>query len=253
MKFINWLILFAIAPLSACSPKRDFTLSPPANTQWVDIEVVAPLNTTAFPLNALYRSSVCLHERRQADMSKVKSRGYNPVHMALQPDAGGRVYRQRVALDGGGPCEWKLSMITLGIEYSRTDHLVKDAEVGTAVGLKVAFDNEASNNGYYEPVKNELTHSSVYYPVELNWNEANKPLELYLFGEHSFYPYRMFIDKGVSGKIKFSPVVDESKLVRQISPKGNKVGVYFKIIYPDGTETANPNNRPDYNKLKNMK
>ncbi|MCG8159130.1 hypothetical protein JMY81_23555 [Brenneria goodwinii] len=211
MKLINWLILFAIAPLSACAPKRDFTLSPPANTQWVDIEVVAPLNTTAFPLNALYRSSVCLHERRQADMSKVKSRGYNPVHMALQPHAAGRVYRQRVALDGGGPCEWTLSMITLGIEYSRTDHLVKDAEIGTAVGLKVAFDNEASNNGYYAPVHNELIYSLVYYPY-IRESYLGKPeRSLSLYGEKSFMPYRITIDTDKNGKIVFLPTVDEKK------------------------------------------
>ncbi|ATA23322.1 hypothetical protein BIY26_22540 [Brenneria goodwinii] len=252
MKFINWLILFAIAPLSACSPKRDFTLSPPANTQWVDIEVVAPLNTTAFPLNALYRSSVCLHERRQADMSKVKSRGYNPVHMALQLDAGGRVYRQRVALDGGGPCEWKLSMITLGIEYSRTDHLVKDAEIGTAVGLKVAFDNEAANNGYYEPVKNKLTYTSVYYPYIREFYLGKFERSLSLYGKKSFMPYRMTIDMGSNGEIIFLPKLDEKRIVKWQGVKKMDEGEGSKTIYPDGSIDMKKGD-PDYNKLKNMK
>ncbi|MEC5345305.1 hypothetical protein ABRZ24_22255 [Brenneria populi] len=192
-------------------PKQDLTLSPPENSQWVDIEVVAPPNTTAFPLNALYRSSVCLHERRQADMSKVKSRGYNPVHMALQPDEAGNIYRQRVAVDGGGPCEWKLSMITLGIEYRRTDHLVKNAEIGTMVGLKVAFDNEAANNDYYEPVKNELTYSSVYYPYLVERYLKRFERHLSLYGEKSLMLYRMTLDSGKNGKIVFLPTVDEKK------------------------------------------
>ncbi|MEC5345304.1 hypothetical protein ABRZ24_22250 [Brenneria populi] len=211
MKLITRLMLCGVAPLAACMPKRDLTLAPPEQTQWVDIEVVAPPNTTAFPLNALYRSSVCLHERRQADMSKVKSRGYNPVHMELQPDAAGRIYRQRVAVDGGGPCEWKLSMITLGIEYRRTDHLVKNAEIGTMVGLKVAFDNEAANNDYYEPVKNELTYSSVYYPYLVERYLKRFERHLSLYGEKSLMLYRMTLDSGKNGKIVFLPTVDEKK------------------------------------------
>ncbi|MCG8159126.1 hypothetical protein JMY81_23535 [Brenneria goodwinii] len=252
MKFINWLMLLGIAPLAACAPKRDLTLSPPENTQWVDIEVVAPPNTTAFPLNALYRSSVCLHERRQADMSKVKSRGYNPVHMALQPDAGGRVYRQRVAVDGGGPCEWKLSMITLGIKYSRTDHLVKNAEVGPGSGLKVAFDSEASNNGYYEPVRNELAYSAVYYPFLIEHYLGESKRELWIYGEQDFRQYLMKINEGRVGKIIFLPKLDEKKIVTWQGVKKMNAGEKSKITYPDGS-VAFGKTDPDYNKLKNMK
>ncbi|MEC5345303.1 hypothetical protein ABRZ24_22245 [Brenneria populi] len=252
MKLITRLMLCGVAPLAACMPKRDLTLAPPENTQWVDIEVVAPPNTTAFPLNALYRSSVCLHERRQADMSKVKSRGYNPVHMALQPDAAGRVYRQRVAVDGGGSCEWKLSMITLGIEYSRTDHLVKDAEIGTAVGVKVAFDNEASNNGYYAPVRNELIYSSVYYPyVRESYLDGFERI-LSLYGKKSFMSYRMTIDTRKNGKITFLPKVDEKKIVKLVGIKKMGSGEKSKMIYPDGSVVLGKTS-PDYEKLKNMK
>ncbi|MDX5631037.1 MULTISPECIES: hypothetical protein [unclassified Brenneria] len=252
MKFINWLMLFGIAPLAACAPKRDLTLSPPEHTQWVDIEVVAPPNTTAFPLNALYRSSVCLHEDIHADMTKYNSRGYNPVHMALQPDAAGRVYRQRVAVDGGGPCEWKLSSISLGIEYAHAEHLVKDAEIGTAVGLDVAFDDEASSSEYYKPVKNELVYTSVYYPYIRESYLGGFKRSLSLYGEKSFMPYRMTIDKDKSGKIVFLPTVDEKKIVKLEGAKSMSDSEHGGVIYPDGSMDKDKH-RPDYNKLKNMK
>ncbi|MEC5345320.1 hypothetical protein ABRZ24_22355, partial [Brenneria populi] len=238
--------------LSGCDQKNNLRLSPPENTQWVDIEVVVPPNTTAFPLNALYRSSVCLHERRQADMSKVKSRGYNPVHMALQPDAAGNIYRQRVAVDGGGPCKWKLSSISLGIKYARTDYLVKDAEIGTAVGLDVAFDDEASNSEYYNPVRNELVYTSVYYPYVRESFLGGFKRSLSLYGEKSFMPYLMTIDTGKNGRIVFLPTVDEKKIVKLKGAKNMSDDERGGVIYPDGTMDKDKH-KPDYNKLKNMK
>ncbi|CND31321.1 Uncharacterised protein [Yersinia frederiksenii] len=51
-------------------------------------------------------------------------------------------YKSKIPIDGGGQCEWKLSRITLGIKYSRSEHIIKNSgvKIGTAVGIEVAFD-----------------------------------------------------------------------------------------------------------------
>ncbi|MDX5698257.1 hypothetical protein SGP15_24930, partial [Brenneria sp. L4-2C] len=134
----------------------------------------------------------------------------------------------------------------------RTDHLVKDAEIGTAVGVKVAFDNEASNNGYYAPVRNELIYSSVYYPYVIEFYLSKFERSLSLYGKKSFMPYRMTIDAGINGKIVFSPTVDEKKIVTWQGVKKKTVGEKSKIIYPDGSVTFGKAD-PDYERLKNMK
>lgn len=50
-------------------------------------------------------------------------------------------------MTGGGSGKWALSAITLGIKYISAAHLGKDLVPGTAVGVTLAFDNDASRNG----------------------------------------------------------------------------------------------------------
>ena len=57
-----------------------------------------------------------------------------------------------------------MSAVNLGIEYIDAIHLGKDLVPGTAVGVTLAFDNDASRNGQFTFVTGDVDLSPKYYP-----------------------------------------------------------------------------------------
>jgi len=236
--------------LSGCSNAADKTLSPPSNAKWVNVEVKNPSRyTKPFPLEVRYISHQCLKKRISGvDGSMITEPGYNVISMPLQQSDNNDIWKAKVAMSGGGSCEWTLSALNLGIEYIDATHLVKDLIPGTAVGVTIAFDGEASRNGQFSSVYGDVILSPKYYPYITEWNINKKQKDLSLLGEKSFLSLRAY---NVS-EIKFKPVMNESKVVRFVEPEIKIDGVYSKIIYPDGSIAPKGTLSPDFDKIDKM-
>ncbi|EGO6385635.1 hypothetical protein IUZ13_004920, partial [Escherichia coli] len=144
------LISLVLFSSTGCSINQTVnkTLSPPADTKWVNFEVKNPSQyTKPFPLEVRYISHECMKKRISgADGSVITEPSYNVIGIPMQQESGD-VWKAKVALIGGGSCKWTLSAVNLGIEYIDATHLGKDLVPGTAVGVSLAFDNDASRNG----------------------------------------------------------------------------------------------------------
>ncbi|HGT0850697.1 MULTISPECIES: hypothetical protein [Enterobacter cloacae complex] len=158
------LVLFSSA---GCSISRavNKTLSPPADTKWVNIEVKNPSQyTKPFPLEVRYISYECMKKRISGfDGSVITEPSYNVIGIPMQQESGD-IWKAKVAMTGGGSCKWTLSAVNLGIEYIDATHLGKDLVPGTAVGVTLAFDNDASRNGQFTFVTGNIDLSPKYYP-----------------------------------------------------------------------------------------
>ncbi len=228
------------------------TLSPPADTKWVNIEVKNPSQyTKPFPLEVLYVSTTCKRElMSMRDGQPYKKVGYNPVKMPLQKQYDSDIWVAKIAKDGGGKCNWKLSEFNLGIEYVDATHLGKGLVPGTAVGATIAFDDNATKNGRFDLFKgSELILSPTYYPFIDSNKDIGVDDTLNLFGKVNFIQKKI-VSSNKNIQMKFDPTLDESKVVRMIAPTEQKIGVYYKIIYPDGTVVSEGTTHPDVNKLK---
>ncbi|MRS90400.1 hypothetical protein GJV04_10210 [Enterobacteriaceae bacterium RIT714] len=243
------LVLFTMA---GCSMSRavNKTLSPPADTKWVNIEVKNPSQyTKPFPLEVRYISYECKKKRISGfDGSVITEPSYNVIGIPMQQESGD-IWKAKVAMTGGGSCKWTLSAVNLGIEYIDATHLGKDLVPGTAVGVSLAFDNDASRNGQYRIVTGDLNLSPKYYPYIIEWRLLSNENELTLLGEKDFLSYRVIdVDN-----ILFEPLLDERKIIRYIEPEKKIDGVYSKIIYPDGSIAPERTLFPDFNKVDKMK
>lgn len=243
------LVLFTVV---GCSISRavDKTLSPPADTKWVSVEVKNPSQyTKPFPLEVRYISYECMKKRISGfDGSVITEPSYNVIGIPMQQE-GGDIWKAKVAMTGGGSCKWTLSAVNLGIEYIDATHLGKDLVPGTAVGVSLAFDNDASRNGQYRSVQGNLKLSPKYYPYITEWNLNKKLKDLSLYGKRSFLSYR--ITDG--DNVLFEPSLDENKIIRYIEPEKKIKGIYPKIIYPDGSVTSDGTVFPDFDKIDKMK
>ncbi|WP_039058502.1 hypothetical protein [Enterobacter sp. Bisph1] len=243
------LVLFFSASCSISRPVNK-TLSPPSDTKWINIEIKNPSPyTKPFPLEARYISYSCQKKRISGfDGSIITEPSYNVIGIPMLQE-GGDIWRAKVAMIGGGSCKWTLNVVDLGIEYIDATHLDKELVPGTAVGARIAFDNDSSQNGQYSSAHGDLYLSPKYYPFISEWNLGEKKKELSLLGKKSFLHLRAY----ETNQIKFYPELDETKVVRYIGIEKKIEGARSKIIYPDGSVGANGEIFPDFDKVDKMK
>ncbi|HCQ0107471.1 hypothetical protein [Citrobacter braakii] len=243
-------IFLSVFFLNGCAQAMDEILSPPADTKWVNVEVKNPSQyTKPFPLEVRYISYECMKKRISGfDGSVITEPSYNVIGIPMQQESGD-IWKAKVAMIGGGSCKWTLSAVNLGIEYIDATHLGKDLVPGTAVGVSLAFDNDASRNGQYRIVKGDLNLSPKYYPYIIEWRLLSNENELTLLGKEDFLSYRVIdVDS-----ILFEPLLDERKVIRYIEPEKKVDGVYSRIIYPDGSVAPERTLFPDFDKVDKMK
>ncbi|EOX2817554.1 hypothetical protein ACPE51_000042 [Escherichia coli] len=242
------LVLFTVAGCSM-RPAVNKTLSPPANTKWVNFEVKNPSQyTKPFPLEVRYISHECLKKRVSGfDGSVITEPSYNVIGIPMQQESG-NIWKAKVAMTGGGSCQWTLSAVNLGIEYIDTIHLGKDLVPGTAVGVTLAFDNDSSRNGQYITTHGDVNLSPKYYPYIIEWKLIRNRNDLTLLGRHDFILNQVTN----ANNIIFEPLLDESKVIRYIEPEKKIKGVHAKIIYPDGSVISDGTVFPDFDKVDKM-
>ena len=73
--------------------------------------------------------------------------------------------------------------------------------------------------------------------------------ELTLLGKSRFISY--YVEN--LSDIKFSPFIDEGKIIRYIEPEKKLEGVYSRIIYPDGSVVSDGTIFPSFDKVDKMK
>ncbi|MEJ5112075.1 hypothetical protein [Erwinia billingiae] len=105
--------------VSACCSSVNRTLSPPTDTNWVNVAVKNPSPyTKPFPLEVRFISHNCLKKRVSGfDGSLITEPSYNGLKVPLQQQGISDIWLAKVAMTGGGSCEWTISALTLGIEY----------------------------------------------------------------------------------------------------------------------------------------
>ena len=245
-------VFFMVVILNnGCAESIDRTLSPPSDTHWVNVEIKNPSPwTRPFPLEVTYISNTCKHHYLDmGDGTRKETVGHSPVKIPLQQQGTSNIWKARVAMNGGGSCDWKLSEFKMRIAYTDATHLGKDLVPGNGVGVKFAFDDLASQNGQFDTVPSTVNLSPKYYPLITSDKEINIKNTLSLFGKKD-YLQKKINSQGGNASIVYAPELDETKVVRMISPKENKIGEYYKIIYPDGTVVSDGSIHPDVRKLE---
>ena len=119
MNIINQAVIlrvcFSVLILNGCATAIDKILSPPTDSKWVNVEVKNPSRyTKPFPLEVRYISHQCLKKRISGvDGSAITEPSYNVISIPLQQSGDNDLWIAKVAMSGGGSCEWTLSAFNL--------------------------------------------------------------------------------------------------------------------------------------------
>ena len=257
MNFLNktTVIACAVTLLSGCDNRPDKTLSPPADAKWVDVTFRVPEGITLQPAGLLYRSAQCKSVRYNSSNEPHDIPGYNDIERPFGASDGDNIRSLRVAVDGGGPCQWQLNSLMVNFRIADDVPLVKGKEV---IDTSYIFDfgDYGLSDGYgtgRAKVFSEkmLVLNTDFFPIVFI-NHMFKKTTLKFFGGDTNYDkwgrrYRL----SYTDDIYLHPSVHINKpviLESPISPPGN-----INALYPDGSREDVPNIFPDYDKLLSMK
>ena len=255
MNFLNktTVIACAVTLLSGCDNRPDKTLSPPADAKWVDVTFRVPEGITLQPAGLLYRSLQCKSVRYNSSNEPHDIPGYNDIERPFGAPDGDNIRRLRVAVDGGGPCQWQLNSLMVNFRIADDVPLVKGKEV---IDTSYIFDfgDYGLSDGYgtgRAKVFSEkmLVLNTDFFPIVANHIDNTVSLKLF-GGETGTEKWRRRFSLSNTQHIAIEPVVHLMKVVVLNPPDhpGN-----LTATYPDGSREDVPNIFPDYDKLLSMK
>lgn len=256
-KYLAGLLpLLVLLPLSGCASRPDYTLTPPASSEWVTVAVKLPAETEVLPLDVLYRSETCRREvYDQSTESHVSTeRGLNPLQMDLSPADDKGIRQIRIALDGGTKCGWTLSGIRVGIQLAKTSVLANGKDI-TPANYVFDFDDEGYSNafGKGEPnsVSGDLIFKTEFFPM-IYVNHAFNETDIDIFsGDEKYGKWNRYYRVSSTRNITIEPILYLNKVVKLESP--NPPPGKVTATYPDGSSEKINGIVPDYDKLLLMK
>ena len=255
MKLTNCFILTLMFPLAGCASRPDYTLNPPASTEWVNISLKLPAQVEIMPMDVLYRSAKCQREDYDSTTESHvrKERGYNPQIIRMKQLNVTNLWQRDIALDGGGKCEWKLSTIRIDMKLTRNIPLTQGKDP-TSVSYVFAFDDEFYSGGgmpgQRKEVQGNLEIKTDFFPMVFI-NHAFNETDIDMFGGNVrklqwSRHYRVYDTQ----KIVITPVLHINKVVTLESPVTPPGKV--TVTYPDGSKESVSGIIPDYKKLLSM-
>ncbi|MEZ2862547.1 hypothetical protein [Proteus terrae] len=249
MNRYKWIFLFFFIIIQGCAPRSDKnkTLSPPANTEWVTVGIKLPAGIEALPLNVLYRSEICQRARYNSAGEKYYISGFNSETIVLKQQGSSDIYQTKIALNGGGSCQWQLSEAWMSIRYKKILNTDSDFEAIPSNRLILIFNNHKYNQG--EIIRNLIKNEKIelnYYPVFIN-NKISNEKKITLFD--NWYGSQ-YISTNNEKNILFTPIYHKDNITKIDIPKER--GTDIIIYYSDGTIEKVKYWRPNYNKLKSL-
>ncbi|MEZ0534138.1 hypothetical protein [Enterobacter sp. KB-221C9] len=239
--------------LSGCDNPPDKTLYPPAYAKWVDVTFRVPAGITLQPAELLYRSEQCKTVRYNSSNEPHDIPGYNDIERPFGASDGDNRRHLRVAVDGGGSCQWQLNSLKVSFRIGDNIALVKGKEV---IDTSYIFDfgDYGLSDGYgtgRAKVFSEkiLDLNTDFFPMVANHIDNTVSLKLF-GGETGTEKWRRRFSLSNTQYIAIEPVVHLRKVVVLNPPDhpGN-----LTATYPDGSREDIPDISPDYDKLLSMK
>jgi hypothetical protein len=160
------------------------------------------------------------------------------------------VYEAKLAINGGGRCQWQLSNVTFGVTYANTAHFGENVKAGPGGGVIVMFDQHLpQQRSVFEPtikVSGDVLIRKDYYPRVSEYFIGGHKKLVWLLGEGEIYSYYRAPN---ARKVVFEPQLHGSYVLYSVGPKVHKDGNYTRLTYPDGSVTED-GKKPSFKKLQ---
>lgn len=242
-----------IALLYGCGDHTDRTLDPPPNAKWVDVVFRVPEGITLLPMEVLYRSERCKTVRYNSSNEPHDIPGYNDLEKPYSQQGSSNTWQARVAIDGGGWCQWQLNSLRVSFKIADNNPLIKGKKV-IDTNYIFDFDDYGLSDGYgtgrAKETSGDLELKAEFFPMVIN--HIDNEVDLSLFGGNTGYEqWRRRYKINNTQKIYIEPQIHFNQVVT-LTPPAIRPGD-LTATYPDGSSEKIPHIYPDYEKLLSMK
>lgn len=237
--------LFALSlTISGCAVDREFTF--PVGSEKVLVQVKVQEDLVIKPIHVVYRSSECLRESYNAKGEKIYRRGVKVSSLKPEQVGSSGLYQANVPVDGGGGCQWRLSNMTLDVDYKYPEIFGGNARSGSCGGLTVIFDEDnGPRGGPNFEVEGDLHLKEDYYPWLSERFLGGYRKRVNLLGDGDiFLNYKAKNAKVVL----FEPVLYLDWNVYSVGPKVKAKGNQGIVTYPDGSTVMGVS--PDHRRMQ---
>ncbi|WP_213628880.1 hypothetical protein [Pseudomonas sp. Pc102] len=123
------------ASQAGCAQLMNQDLSPPPGGETVSVSVKVPKDLIARKMRVMYRSEKCPITRSDGSGGRYEIDGAKAIEVEPQRQGMTDIYEAKLARDGGGSCQWKLSNVTFGVYYGAVGKFGGTARVGAGGAL----------------------------------------------------------------------------------------------------------------------
>jgi len=207
-----------------------------------------PEELIAEEMQVMYRSKLCTFTDHSASGVPYQCHGYKRTD--IQPVRQGQtdLYEAKLAVDGGGDCQWRLSNVTFGVIYKDPTSFGDGIYYGTGGGVVVMFDgNNPGRAGMYKKVEGDLVLRRDYYPWINERFIGSHKRSVNLTGEGPIYEK---YQAHQASRIYFEPILHSRFMTRSVEPKEKREGDQTIFYYPDGTSSPEIQDKPNFRKLQ---
>jgi hypothetical protein len=198
----------------------------------------------------MYRSEKCPITRSDGSGERYEIDGAKAIEVVPQRQGMTDIYEAKLAKEGGGFCEWKLSNVTFGIHFGNTEQFGEKVEFSGGGEVIVIFDkNLPQQQSMYgaRDIDGDVLIGEDYFPWlrRIFLGGTNTLIEL--LGRQKFITYRSYS----ASKVVFEPIYHADLLVKTNGVKVSGGGELAEVIYPDGSSQFT-NSGPNINRLKKI-
>jgi hypothetical protein len=242
-------LLSLLFSLSGCA--KDYSLAPPADSEQVTVTVKVPKELVAETMQVMYRSTLCRFTDRHASGEPYQRDGYQSTDIQPMRQGQSDLYEAKLAVNGGGACQWRLSNVTFGVAYAEPTRFGENVRYGAGGGVVVVFDHNNSPRGSTGiEIEGDLRIRKDYYPwVDEDFLGGYRK-RVSLAGEGDIY---LGYQALTARKVYFEPVLHSDFVLYSAGPKVKKKGNYTTYTYPDGSVVADGEWHPDFLRLQTIR
>lgn len=247
---IPFLCFVLLTFLSGCA--KDRSMNPSPDGEKVEIFIKMPEGLGLRSMRVMYRSAVCQRVTYDGDGRPERVDGHNGFEVPLQKREGD-MYGTELFVDGGGPCQWRLSNADFGVKYRMPTPFGEKVIPGSGGGVVIVFDHNNPQRRVSSTIN--VTGADVrivenYYPWVSESFIGGYVQRVRLSGRGGSYLTYNAVE---ARNIYFEPVLHRSYVVKSIAPKKPIVGEFPKFYYPDGTVESERQNKPSFEKMQKIR
>jgi hypothetical protein len=236
--------------LSGCA--KDRRMDPAPDGEKVSLTIKLPEDLGLRPMRVMYRSAICQRVTYDGDGRPERVDGHNGFEVPLQKREGD-LYGTELFVDGGGPCQWRLSNVDFGVKYRMPTPFGEGVIPGSGGGVVVVFDHNNPQRRVSSTINvtgADLRIVENYYPWVSESFIGGSVQRVRLSGKGGSY---LTYEAPDARKIYFEPVLHRDYVVKSIAPKKPIPGEFLKLYYPDGTVESDWRAMPSFEKLQKIR